>query len=141
MTRTPADYAALLLRISMGVMFLAHGLVLKVLTFGVAGTAAFFESIGYPAALAYAVILAEIVGGALLIAGAYVRIVSLALVPVLIGATIQHLPAGWLFTAPGGGWEFPAFWTAALLVQALLGPGAYAAAEERLPAVLRPRAA
>jgi putative oxidoreductase len=141
MTRTPADYAALLLRISMGVMFLAHGLVLKVLTFGVAGTAAFFESIGYPAALAYAVILAEIVGGALLIAGAYVRIVSLALVPVLIGATIQHLPAGWLFTAPGGGWEFPAFWTVALLVQALLGPGAYAAAEERLPAVLRPRAA
>jgi putative oxidoreductase len=91
--------------------------------------------------LAYAVTLAEIVGGALLIAGAYVRIVSLALVPVLIGATIQHLPAGWLFTAPGGGWEFPAFWTVALLVQALLGPGAYAAAEERLPAVLRPRAA
>jgi putative oxidoreductase len=141
MTRTPADYAALLLRVSLGVMFLAHGLVLKVLTYTPAGTAAYFESIGYPAALAYLVILAEIAGGLMLIAGVWVRAVSLALVPVLIGATVQHLPAGWLFTAQGGGWEFPAFWTVTLLVQALLGAGAYAVAEEPLPAALRPRTA
>lgn len=141
MTRHPADYAALLLRVSLGVMFLAHGLVLKVLTFTPAGTAAYFESIGYPGALAYLVILAEIVGGLMLIAGAYVRAVSLALVPVLIGATLEHLPAGWIFTAQGGGWEFPAFWTVTLLVQALLGAGAHALAEEPLPAALRPRAA
>lgn len=141
MTRHPADYAALLLRISLGVMFLAHGLVLKVMTFGLAGTAGYFESIGYPALFAYLVILAEIVGGLMLIAGAYVRVVSLALLPVLIGATLQHLAAGWVFTAPGGGWEFPAFWTMALVVQALLGPGAFAAATEPLPAQLRPRAA
>jgi putative oxidoreductase len=141
MTRTPADYAALLLRISLGVMFLAHGLVLKVMTFGLAGTAGFFESIGYPAIFAYLVIVAEIVGGLMLIAGAYVRVVSLALLPVLIGATLQHLSAGWVFTAPGGGWEFPAFWSVALVVQALLGPGAFAAAIEPLPAQLRPRMA
>lgn len=141
MTRTPADYAALLLRISLGVMFLAHGLLLKVLTFTPSGTAAYFESIGYPGLLAYLVILAEIVGGLMLIAGAYVRVVSLALVPVLIGATLEHAPAGWVFTAQGGGWEFPVFWTVTLLVQALLGAGAYAVAEERLPAALRLRAA
>lgn len=86
MTRHPADYAALLLRVSMGVLFLAHGLLLKVFTFGLAGTAGYFESIGYPAVLAYAVILAEVVGGAMLIAGAYVRVVSLALVQALLGA-------------------------------------------------------
>jgi putative oxidoreductase len=129
-----AAHAALILRVSMGVMFLAHGLVLKVMTFGVAGTAGFFQSIGYPAALAWVVIGLEIAGGIALILGAYVRVVSLVLVPVMIGATLQHLPAGWLFSAQGGGWEFPAFWTVALIVQALLGPGRFALAEERWPA-------
>jgi putative oxidoreductase len=134
MTRTSADasaHAALLLRVSMGVMVLAHGLLLKVMTFGVAGTAGFFQSIGTPAALAYAVIALEIAGGLALILGAYVRLVSLVLAPVMIGATLPHLPAGWLFSAQGGGWEFPAFWTVALIVQALLGPGRWALAQER----------
>jgi len=62
-----------------------------------------------------------------MIAGVWVRLVSLLALPILIGATFQHLPNGWLFTAPGGGWEFPAFWTLALLVQAGLGAGAHAA--------------
>ena len=52
--------------------------------------------------------------------------------PILIGATIHHLPAGWLFSAQGGGWEFPAFWTIALLVQAGLGAGAHALDLRRL---------
>lgn len=130
---TNAAHAALILRVSMGVMFLAHGLLLKVMTFGVAGTAGFFQSIGYPAALAWVVIGLEIAGGIALILGAYARVVSLVLVPVLIGATLQHLPAGWLFSAQGGGWEFPAFWTVALIVQALLGPGRWALAAERWP--------
>lgn len=131
---TQTATAALLLRLSMGVMFLAHGLLLKVMTFGVAGTAGFFQSIGYPAALAYVVIGLEIAGGVALILGAYVRLVSLALIPVMIGATIQHLPNGWLFGAQGGGWEFPAFWTVALVAQALLGAGRWALVEDRLPA-------
>ena len=124
-TRT-APWAALALRVSLGVMLLAHGLVLKVMTFGFAGTAGFFESIGYPGFLAYVVIALEVVGGIALILGVWSRVVALALVPVLIGATLVHLPAGWLFSAPNGGWEFPAFWTVALMVQALLGDGALA---------------
>jgi putative oxidoreductase len=52
--------------------------------------------------------------------------VSLALVPILLGATWVHAGNGWLFSAPNGGWEYPAFWTVALVVQALLGNGAYA---------------
>ena len=44
----------------------------------------------------------------------------------MLGATLQHAGNGWLFSAPGGGWEFPAFWTVALLVQAGLGAGAFA---------------
>jgi putative oxidoreductase len=54
------------------------------------------------------------------------RIVSLALVPVLLGATWAHAGNGWLFSSPKGGWEYPAFWTITLVVQALLGDGAFA---------------
>ena len=125
--RIYSDYAALLLRVSMGVMFIAHGLVLKLLTYTPAGTAQFFESIGYPGFTAYVVIAAEIGGGLALVAGIKVRLVSLAFVPLMIGATLQHIPNGWMFGFEGGGYEFPAFWTAALVVQALLGNGAFSA--------------
>lgn len=128
-----AATAAFLLRVSMGVMFLAHGLLLKVMTFGVAGTAGFFQSIGYPPALAYAVIAAETIGGVMLILGLYTRTVSLALIPVMIGATWQHLPNGWMFSGQGGGWEFPAFWTVALIAQVLLGGGRWALADDPRP--------
>lgn len=121
-----APYAALLLRLSLGILLVAHGLVLKVFTFTVPGTVGYFESIGYPGFLAYLVILGEIGGGIALILGFWTRTVSLLLVPILIGATLQHAGNGWLFSAPNGGWEFPAFWTVTLLVQALLGDGAYA---------------
>jgi putative oxidoreductase len=128
-------YAALLLRVTMGVMFLAHGALLKLGTFGLAGTMGFFGSLGYPPIFGALVIFAEIAGGIALILGVQVRLVSLLLLPIMIGATVQHLPAGWLFTSQGGGWEFPAFWTVALLVQAGLGAGAHALAPRRLPAL------
>ena len=54
-----APYAATVLRITLGVALVAHGLLLKVFTFGVAGTAGYFQSLGFPAALAYIVIAAE----------------------------------------------------------------------------------
>ena len=121
-----APYAALLLRVSLGILLLAHGLLLKVFTFGVPGTVGYFESIGYPGFFAYLVILGEIGGGVALILGVWTRAIALLLLPILVGATLQHLGNGWLFSAPNGGWEFPAFWTAALVVQGLLGDGAWA---------------
>lgn len=123
-TRT-APYAALVLRVSLGVMFIAHAL-LKILVFTLPGTAQFFASVGYPAWMAYPVTAAELVGGALLIAGVHSRWVALALVPVLLGAAAVHWGNGWLFTAPNGGWEYPVFLAAAAVVQALLGDGKYA---------------
>ncbi len=124
--RTTTPYAAFLLRVSMGVMLLAHGLLLKVMTFGLSGTMGFFGSLGYPPVLGAVVAIAETAAGLALILGWQVRLASLLMVPIMAGATIQHIPAGWLFSAQGGGWEFPAFWTVALLVQAGLGAGAYA---------------
>jgi putative oxidoreductase len=121
-----APYAALLLRVSLGVMFIAHGLLLKVFTFTVPGTVGYFESLGYPGFFAYLVILGEIGGGLALILGTWTRVVSILLLPIMIGATLQHVGSGWMFSNAGGGWEFPVFWTVALVVQALLGSGAWA---------------
>jgi len=43
------ELATTLLRVCLGVMFLAHSVVLKLFTFGLPGTAAFFNSVGLPA--------------------------------------------------------------------------------------------
>ncbi len=120
-----ADYAALLLRLALGAMFLAHGL-LKVFVFTLPGTVHFFEQIGLPGFFAYVVTVMEIGGGVLLLAGIATRWVSLALLPILLGAVSVHWGAGWVFSNPNGGWEYPAFLVVAALVQALLGDGAYA---------------
>ena len=121
-----ADLAATILRISMGILFLAHA-GLKLFIFTPAGTAAFFASLGLPGPLAYLVIAAELFGGIALILGVYSRWVSLALVPILLGSIyVPHGAAGFIFSNEGGGWEFPAFWAVTLVVQALLGDGAFA---------------
>ncbi|MDH4124740.1 MAG: DoxX family protein [Gammaproteobacteria bacterium] len=121
-----SDYAAVVLRIALGIMFIAHGL-LKVMVFTLPGTVGFFESVGFPGWTAYVVTLAEIGGGVLLLSGIATRTVSLALLPVLIGATYVHLGNGWVFSNANGGWEYPAFLSVALVVQALLGPGRFKA--------------
>jgi putative oxidoreductase len=120
-----APYAAVTLRIALGAMFIAHA-SLKVLVFTLPGTVQFFESLGLPGILAYVTVAAELVGGAMLVLGIGTRWVAALLIPVLLGATWVHAPNGWLFTAPNGGWEYPAFLSAAAFVQVLLGNGAYA---------------
>jgi putative oxidoreductase len=120
-----APYAALVLRLSLGVMFVAHAL-LKVFVFTLPGTVQFFQSLGLPGVLAYATVAAELIGGALLILGVQTRVVAAALIPVLLGAAWAHAGNGWLFSAPKGGWEYPAFLVAASVAQVLLGNGAYA---------------
>ncbi len=120
-----APYAALLLRVTLGVMFIAHSL-LKALVFTMPGTVRFFESVGFPGYLAYVVVAAELGAGVLLTLGVQTRWIALASIPILLGAASVHLGNGWVFTAPNGGWEYPAFLIAAALVQVLLGDGAYA---------------
>jgi putative oxidoreductase len=121
-----APYAALLLRLSLGILFLAHA-SLKLFVFTPAGTAAFFGSVGLPPELAYVVMAAEVLAAIALILGVWTRLAALLAAPILLGAIFTvHGAAGFFFTNPHGGWEYPAFWTIALLVQALLGDGAYA---------------
>jgi putative oxidoreductase len=124
------DIAALLLRTGLGAMFIAHAL-LKYFVFTLAGTAQFFESLGLPGVLGYATFAAELVGGVMLVLGVYTRVVALALLPILLGALWVHAGNGWLFSAPKGGWEYPAFLALVSVVVGLLGNGALAAQPRR----------
>src|SRR5690606_22307255 len=120
-----APYAALIMRLALGIMFLAHGLT-KVFVFTPAGTAGFFQSIGFPGFLAYPVIAFEVLGGLLLVLGVFTRpIAALAVVQLFVASTV-HFGNGWAFGNQGGGWEYPIFLTVSALALALLGEGALA---------------
>lgn len=127
MTTIPASapLGLTLLRTALGTMWIAHAL-LKWFVFTLPGTAQFFASVGYPGFLAYPVFAAELLGGLALVLGIYARQVALLLLPVMLAAAWVHLPNGWLFTNAGGGWEYPVFLAAALLVLWLSGDGAWA---------------
>jgi putative oxidoreductase len=119
------------LRISLGVMWIAHAL-LKLFVFTLPGTAQFFVSVGFPGALAYPVFAAELLGGLALVLGIYARQVALALVPVMAVAAWVHVPNGWVHTSPGGGWEYPVFLIAASVTLWLSGDGAGAIRRSQL---------
>ena len=126
-------YGPTLLRIALGITFLAHSAYLKVFVFTVPGTVGFFESLGLPGFSAYLVLFAEIVGGVMLLAGIRVRETAAVLAVVALGATWAHAGAGWLFTNQGGGWEYPLFLATACAVQVLLGAGAASVDGTRQP--------
>jgi len=117
---------AFILRITLGLVLIAHSVYLKAMVFTLPGTAQFFESIGLMGWMAYAVFAVEAIGGIALVLGVYTRLVSLAVIPVLLGATWAHLGAGWLFTNTGGGYEYPLVLTLLAVVQFFLGSGRYA---------------
>lgn len=124
-TRT-APLAAFIMRLALGIMFVAHGLT-KVLVFTPTGTVGFFESIGFPGVLAYPVMAFEVIGGLMLVLGIYARwIAALAVVQLFVAATV-HFGNGWSFTNANGGWEYPIYLCVTALVVALLGDGMFAA--------------
>lgn len=126
MTTTENDnYGALLTRLALGVILLAHGL-LKLIVFTIPGTIGFFESIGLPASVAYLTIFGEVAGGVALILGVYSRLVALLSLPILIGASWAHIGNGWVFNNQGGGWEFPVLLVVLAIIVALQGSGKFA---------------
>jgi putative oxidoreductase len=125
------EFAVFLLRVALGVMFIAHSLYLKLFVFTLPGTAEFFLTIDLPGWLAYVVFTAEAVGGVMLVLGIHARWVAFSLTPILVGATWAHWGNGWMFGYPHGGWEYPMYLTLLAIVQFLIGDGAYAVAHPR----------
>lgn len=119
-----APYGILLLRVALAILFFAHA-YLKLVVFKPAGSYKYFESLGLPGWVAYVSIAAELLGGLALLVGFWPRLAALALVPLMVGTVVKvHGKAGFWFTNPNGGWEYPVFWIIALLAVALLGDGA-----------------
>lgn len=124
-------HGALISRVGLGIVLLAHSVYLKAMVYTLPGTASYFGSIGLPEALAYLVFTVEAIAGVALILGYKVRLASLTVVPILLGATWAHFANGWLFTNTGGGWEYPLFLAVAASAQSFLGAGSHALENRR----------
>jgi putative oxidoreductase len=118
-------YAPTALRVALGLVFLVHA-SMKLFVYTLPGTAAFFVHHGFPGWTAWPVFLAEAIGGVALIAGLGTRYVSLALMPIMVGAIKPHLANGPSFDMPGGGFEMPMLVLVLLGIQFVLGAGAWA---------------
>jgi putative oxidoreductase len=120
-----APYSAFVLRVALGIMFVAHGLT-KLIVFTPAGTAKFFESVGFAGWFAWPIIVFELLAGVLLLTGVYARLIAVLAAIELFAASTVHFSNGWMFTNANGGWEYPVFLAIAAAVLALLGDGAFA---------------
>lgn len=128
-----APYGVFILRLALALLFFAHA-GLKLFVFTPNGTAQFFGSVGLPPALAYITIAWELIGGVALLIGVWPRLAALATIPILLGAIFAvHIHAGFFFTSPNGGWEFPALWIVGLVAVALIGDGAFALVPTPVP--------
>ncbi|WP_369055684.1 DoxX family protein [Kineococcus terrestris] len=126
--RLPAplrDLALLLTRVAVGVVFVAHGWQ-KLSTNGIEGTAAFFDSVGIPAATAAAWVsaLVELVGGAALVVGLAVPVAGLLLLANTVGAFVFVHAGSGLFVDQGG-YELVLVLGAVSLLLAAVGAGRY----------------
>ena len=125
------DLGLLILRASLGIVFLAHG-YLKVFTFGLEyGMAKFEEHTIWhinlvPGWLVVPTAAIEWVGGIMLILGVKTRLVTPFLAVVAFGAGAVHFENGWNYTSkPDGGWEYGIFLFVCCVVVYLVGPGKY----------------
>lgn len=85
MSKRYYEWSMLVLRVSLGTIFLAHGLQ-KIS--GFEGIVKFFAAIGLPAILPYVVTAIETVGGAFLILGLFTRSAAVGIIMIMLGAIL-----------------------------------------------------
>ena len=118
-------YGIALLRIVVGVVFVAHG-VQKLFVYGHPAIAGMLGQIGipFPAVSAWLIALTEFLGGAALLFGLFTRWAAAPLsFAMLVAILTVHLKAG--FFAPAG-FEYPLTMLAVNLALILTGAGAFA---------------
>jgi putative oxidoreductase len=118
------DLALLILRVVLGIVMIYHGWP-KLTNLG--GTIEGFTGMGIPlpAVAAIFATVAEVLGGMLMLVGAFTDIAGLMFAIDMLGAIIfVHAKNG--FSAAKGGIEFPLLLLATALAIALAGPGRYA---------------
>lgn len=116
------DLAALISRVTIGVIFVAHGW--QKLTTGLGPTSLLFTKAGVPLPeLAAAFTMtAETLGGVALIIGVLTRVAALALLVVSVGAIVFVHAGNGIFVAANG-WELAGALSAACLLLVALGGG------------------
>jgi uncharacterized membrane protein YphA (DoxX/SURF4 family) len=98
------ELGALILRVTLGVLFFIHGLVK--FQGGIENIVGWFESIGLPGFMAYGVALLEMLGGIALIIGLATRLVSALFALLMIVATLKvKLSIGLLGNGQMAGYE------------------------------------
>lgn len=112
------DFGLLLIRLGVGVAFLVHG-IQKLQ--GMDKVVGFFDKLGLPAFMAWAVALIETIGGAAMILGAFTGVAGALLAIIMVGAVLTAKKAAPFL----GGWELDFVLFASALGAALLGPGRY----------------
>lgn len=119
------DFGRLILRVGLGIVFIAHG-QLKVFVFGLSHAAEVFIGHGLPGWTVYPAAAIELVGGTMLILGIATRLASPLLFCIAFGAGAVHFANGWNYTSPpNGGWEYGIFLALVTAAVWLLGPGSY----------------
>jgi putative oxidoreductase len=114
------ELGALILRVTLGVIFFIHGLVK--FQDGIENTVGWFTSIGLPGFMAYAVAGIELVGGLALIIGLGTRIVSALIAVIMIGATLKvKLSLGLLGNGQMAGYELDLAFLAMAIYLAING--------------------
>lgn len=124
------DLGLAILRVVVGIVFVAHG-AQKLFDWGLGGTAEAFAGMGVPLASITGPVVAfvELFAGAALILGLFTRWAAVGVGLVMAGAiTFVHLPNG--FFAPMG-FEYPLTVLAAATLFVVAGPGAYSVDAKR----------
>ena len=126
MESNATDLALLVLRVTVGAVFLAHGINHIFGGGKIAGTGRWFESLGMrPGWMhAWTASLTEIGAGTLLVAGLITPVAAAGVVGVMLVAWItNHRGNGFFIFRPGEGWEYVMTLTMTGVVIAMLGPG------------------
>ncbi|MBM7601086.1 putative membrane protein YphA (DoxX/SURF4 family) [Virgibacillus halotolerans] len=98
------EIGKVILRVVLGLTFFMHGL--SKFQGGISNTVGYFDSLGIPGFLAYAVAVIELIGGIALVLGIGTRIVSILFGMIMVGAIFTaKLPAGFLGNDQMAGYE------------------------------------
>jgi len=119
-----APYGLLVLRVAIGIDWIVHALLKT--SRGMHTHEALLAKNGITPLLAWPTFTIELIGGAMIVVGFYSRQWAAVLL-IFLGVVVWvKWPVGWLYSYPGGGWEYPMLWLLAQLALVLAGDGAFA---------------
>jgi putative oxidoreductase len=130
---TDGGAAALIIRVTLGVVMFAHGSMMALGWFGgpglMVGARQLREQAGVPVALAVFFTLVELFGAIALVVGLLARLAALGIAAIMLGAGVIHSSEGffmnWFGQKSGEGYEYCLLALAMAISVMLTGAGAF----------------